>query len=343
MDRRLFHPHELSRSIACVHASTTIERMHRNNPTTRQLPGPLDLDRDALAAAVHAGRPFAARDALDRRVLSRHGLATRFTALHPGVYIASYARPTVADRIDAAALWAPADAVLAGWAVAHLHGEKWYSPRECARVIDVHSPRPLRATPGIRVRRTSRAVPEADLRGIAGIRTTCAARAAVDIARWTRGADAKVCAVDSVCNSSGIGLDDVAAAAGRMVGQHGVKSAATLLRLCDPLAQSPQESLLRLSVARSDLPTPTSQLEIYNEYQQKVATADLGYEREMVAIFYDGRHHGREEQWTYDLQVTAILTDMGWQVVRVATGMTPGIVIRHIRAALERSRRHLGY
>ncbi|WP_299021971.1 hypothetical protein [uncultured Dietzia sp.] len=315
--------------------------MHRVTPAIPPLPGP--LDRDALAAAVHAGRPFAARDALDCRVLTRHGLASRFRVLHPGVYIANHARPTTRDRVDAAALWAPADAVLAGWAVAHLHGEKWFSDRECARAIDVYSQRPLRATPGIRVRRTSREVPGVDLRRVAGIPVTSPARAAVDIARWTRGADERVCAVDSVCNSSRTGLDLLAAAAGRMVGQHGVKAATALLPLCDPLADSPQESLLRLSIARSDLPTPTSQLEIYNEYRQKVATADLGYQREMVAIFYDGRHHGRDEQWTYDLQVTAILTDMGWQVVRVARGMSPGIVIHHIRAALERSRLRLGY
>lgn len=315
--------------------------MHRDRPTAQLHSGPLKLDE--LAAAVHAGRPFAAGEALRRGVLTRHGLSSGYTALHPGVYIANHARPSVRDHIAAAALWAPADAVLAGWAVAHLYGERWYSSRKCARAIDLFSQRPLRPTPGIRVHRTSRAVPEVDRRRFAGIPTTSPARAAVDIARWTRGADEKVCAVDSVCNASGASLDDLAAVAGRMVGQHGIKTTGRILGLCDPLAQSPQESLLRLSVARSDLPTPTSQLEIYNEYHQKVATADLGYLREMVAIFYDGRHHGRAEQWTYDLQVTAILTDMGWQVVRVATGMTSGIVLQHIRAALERSRRQLGY
>ena len=319
----------------------------RTSPPHTSLPGPHDID--ALARAVHGGRPFRSADALDSRVLTRHALSRGFVAVNPGVYISRHAVLTPRHRIDAAALWAPPDAVLAGWAVAHLHGEKWFSARACDRTIDVYSRRPLRPTPGIRIHRTPRPVPEADLARIAGIPVTSPARAAIDIARWTAGTagtsgtDQRVCAVDSVCNSSRISLTSLVDAAGRMDGQHGVASVMGILPLCDPLSQSPQESLLRLSVARSDLPTPTSQLVILNEYGQKVATADLGYEREMVAIFYDGSHHGREEQWTYDLQVTAILTDMGWEVVRVARGMSPGIVIQHIRAALERNRRRLGY
>lgn len=297
------------------------------------------IDADAFAAAVAAGRPFIAKAALEHEIISRYALKTRFHALHPGVYIADHARPHIRDRIRAAGLWAPSDATIAGWAAANLFGEEWYSDRYCARVVDLFSPRPLRPAHGVRVHVTTRAVPSVDRRKLGGLMLTSSARAAVDVARWTRGHDLKICAVDSICNSSKATLTDVAETAGRMTGQHGVREVTALLPKCDPQAQSPQETETRLRISRSDLPTPTSQLVIVNEYGQKVATADLGYEAEKVAIFYDGRGHSREAQWLYDVQVNAELADLGWEVVRLATGMLAGSAVHHIERALERSRR----
>lgn len=173
----------------------------------------------------------------------------------------------------------------------------------------------------------------------AGLTVTTAARAAVDVARWTRGRDLRVCAVDSVCNASKTTLPEVAAAANRMTGQHGIKSVLAMLPDCDPGADSPQESMLRLSIERSDLPKPVSQLAIHNEYGQKVATADLAYEREKVAIFYDGAGHGRSDQWRFDAEVNAELADLGWEVVRVVSGVAPAVVLHRIARALERGRR----
>lgn len=297
------------------------------------------VDPDAFAAAITAGRPFVAKAALDHKIISRHALTTRFRALHPGVYIAGHAHPGIRDRIRAAGLWAPQDATLAGWAAAHLFGEQWYSTRHCARVIDLISSRPLRPTAGIRVHRTTRILPAVDQVMLGGLAVTRPARAAVDVARWTRGRDRKICAIDSICNSTKTTLDDIEAAAGRMAGQHGVREVTALLPQCDPEAQSPQETETRLRIARSDLPTPTSQVVILNEYGQKVATADLAYEAEMVAIFYDGRGHSREAQWLYDVQINAELADLGWEVVRLAKGMLAGSAVHHIERALERRRR----
>lgn len=314
--------------------STPLGRCSDRNPRESAA-----IDLDAFAAAVGAGRPFVAKAALEHRIISRHALKKRFRALHPGVYIADTASPGVRDRIRAAGLWAPPDATIAGWAAAHLFGEQWYSRRYCSHTVDIFSPRALRSTAGVRVHATNRTVPDADRRMFGGLTTTSPARAAVDIARWTHAHDLKVCAVDSVCNSSRITLRDVAIAADRMAGQHGVRAVAALLPSCDALAQSPQETQMRLRIARSDLPTPTSQLKIFNEFGQKVATADLGYEDEKVAIFYDGRGHSREDQWLYDVQINAELADLGWEVVRIAAGMLAGSALLHIDRALGRSRR----
>ncbi len=303
---------------------------------------PPAVDLDVFASAIEAGRPFVARAALEHKLVTRHALSKRFRMLHPGVYVAGDAVLGTRDRIRAAGLWAPADATIAGWAAAHLFGEQWYSHRYCARTVDVYSPRSLRPTDGVRVHATARTIPSIDLRKLGGLTTTGPARAAVDAARWMPAGDSRICAVDSICNSSKITLADVADAAGRMAGQHGVGDVTALLPNCDPEAQSPQESELRLRIARSELPVPKSQVQIFNEYGQKVATADLAYEEEKVAIFYDGRWHSREEQWLFDIHVNASLADLGWEVVRIARGMLAGTGLEHIVRALERSRRKHG-
>lgn len=315
------------------------ESKQRCNRSDRDNRSRTAVDTDAFAAAIATGRPFVASAALGHGIVTRYALKTRFRRLHPDVYVAADKQLATRDRIRAAGLWAPPDATITGWAAAHLYGEEWYSARHCAHVIDVHSPRPVRPADGVRVHASSRAIPTADRWKLGGLWVVAPVRAAVDVARWTRGHDLKICAIDSICNSASISLPAVEDAAGRMVGQHGVRAVADLLPHCDPDAQSPQETETRLRIARSGLPKPTSQLEIFNEYGQKVATADLGYKAEKVAIFYDGRGHSREAQWLYDVQINAELADLGWEVVRLAKGMLAGSAVHHIERALDRSRR----
>jgi hypothetical protein len=296
------------------------------------------VDLDAFESAVAGGKPFRGKAALECGIVSRHALSSRFRLLLPGVYIAAEAQPGTRDRIRAVSLWAPSDTVLAGWAAAKLHKEKWYSDRRCAVAVDLYSPRPLRPTPGIRVHRSGRMPPPGDQSVVDGFTVTGAARTAVDVGRWTRGRDERICAIDAVCNGSGTGLDEVADAAGRMVGQHGVKSVLGLLAHCDAGADSPQETMVRLWLERSHLPKPATQLAIHNRYEQKVATADLAFEREKVAVFYDGEVHRRPEQALFDDHVDAELRDMGWEVVRVVAGMLPRVVVDWIARAYERNR-----
>lgn len=292
-----------------------------------------------LAEAVASGGPFESRAALNSGLVTRHSLATRFTTIVPGVYMKADAAPTQWQRITAVSMWAPDDAVICGWAAAHLHGEHWYSTETRHQRIDLYSDLAPRAPAMVCRRRNRRPIPAEDLVVVSDIRVTAPARTAVDVARWTRGHERVVCAIDSVCNATGTPVEAVAAAAGRMAGLHGVKRVLDALSDCDAHADSPQESLLRLRIARSSLPQPTSQLVIRDESGRKVATADLGYERERVAIFYDGHVHGGADQWRWDLRVNARLADLGWQVVRVTRGMSADESIRHIACARERADR----
>lgn len=296
---------------------------------------------DSLADAVAGGKPFAGRQALENGLVTRYELRSRFTAIIPGVYAAKGAQLTRWDRVRAVAIWAPADAVIGGWTAGYLHGEQWFSHEKGRSVIDVFTSAEPRVPRGVRERRLRQPIPSVDVCELGGVRVTSPARTAVDVGRWARGAELSICTVDSLCNSTDTSLRMVADAAARMPGQHGVSRVVRLLDSCDELAQSPQESLLRLRMESSTLPSPTSQHEIFDRAGRLVTVADLAYAREKVAIFYDGRHHGDPEQWRRDIRINAKLADLGWQVVRVAKGMTPDEVIRHIEHALVRARREL--
>lgn len=292
----------------------------------------------SLADAVAVGRPFAASQALEAGLVTRYALRPEFKMIVPGVYAVKGTQLSRWDFIRAVGIWAPADAVVGGWSAAFLHGEHWFSTEQGRGVVDIFSSVEPRVPVGVRERRLRQPIASADVCEIGGIRVTAPARTAVDVARWTAGADRKICAVDSVCFATHTGLHAVADAASRMPGQHGVSRVVRLLDSCDADAHSPQESLLRLRIERSSLPQPTSQFEIVEPSGKLVTVADLAYAREKVAIFYDGKHHGDPEQWRRDIRINARLADLGWQVVRVAKGMTPEEVLSHIASALTRAR-----
>ncbi|MFN3340165.1 MAG: endonuclease domain-containing protein [Dietzia sp.] len=169
---------------------------------------------------------------------------------------------------------------------------------------------------------------------------TSAARTAIDVARWEDDDETAIAKIDSVCNRSRIDVCEVGALATDLRGLHGLQRVRRLLQWCDQRADSPPETRLRLLIVRSELPDPIPQVEIYNEYGAKVATADLAYEIEKVAIFYDGDIHRGRSTWEYDARVNAELPELGWQVVRVTGPMlrNPRAVLRQIGAALERGR-----
>src|SRR5699024_1799336 len=84
---------------------------------------------------------------------------------------------------------------------------------------------------------------------------------------------------------------------------------------------------------------PTSHVAVLLPSVDLVTAADLANIRDKVAIFYDGKHHGDPGQCRRDIRINARLADLGWQVARIAQGMSVNEVIRHIELALARARR----
>lgn len=147
---------------------------------------------------------------------------------------------------------------------------------------------------------------------------------------------------------------------------HGVSRALSRLARCDPRADSPPETRLRLALARHGLPTPDLQFSIFDDVSdglvhghrqgpaggngtsfgdgqvrgdgRLLATADLGFRWCRVALFYDGRQYHGGEQGDYDAFATARMTELGWEVMRITDRMAAAeaALMRQIGGAIRR-------
>lgn len=90
--------------------------------------------------------PFIGSEAIATGRLTPYALRSRFTAMHPDVYLPNDAEISAVIRAKAAWLWSRRRAVIAGQSAAALHGAKWVDRRAPAQLIydNRHPPRGIR-------------------------------------------------------------------------------------------------------------------------------------------------------------------------------------------------------
>ena len=290
-----------------------------------------------LVAAVFGGRPFRGAAALESGVLTRRELFTGFTRIFPGIYAVTGELDAVA-RVRAAWLWAPAGSAVCGFAAAAAHGERYFAAEAVRHSIEILSSSRPKPPPGIRIRIARRCGPGVDSNAVGGMAVTSPARTAVDLLRWVDDDENAIAAADSLCNATRTRLPDVAAIALGMRPAHGVTRALSRLSRCDPRADSPPETRLRLAMVRHGFASPDLQFRIFDENGRLLATPDLGYRWCRVALFYDGRLFHRGEQSDYDAYATARLVELGWEVMRVTDRMltSEAALMRQIAGSIRR-------
>lgn len=114
--------------------------------------------------------------------------------------------------------------------------------------------------------------------------------------------------------------------------------ARTLLRAG---TDSPKETELRLLLLRHGLPEPGINVPMFDETGRWLQDPDMSYQKQKIAIQYDGGHHATPAQRRSDIFRDEDARDAGWRVVVLtqwhltpfAPGMEPSAVTR-IRAAL---------
>jgi hypothetical protein len=127
--------------------------------------------------------------------------------------------------------------------------------------------------------------------------------------------DAAVVAVDQLIATGAVDLAGVRRHAALARGP-GSARARMVAALADGLAESPQETRLRLLVGRSSLPSPVAQYTVRDD-GRFVARVDFAWPEQKVALEYDGLWHAEAGQFARDRQRLNRLQAAGWRVVFV--------------------------
>lgn len=245
-------------------------------------------------------------------------------ALRDGVLVQPW-RGVVVDGHDALApvthaaaalLHCGPDAVLSHATAAALHGCDAASTH--AVHVTVPYPSKVRSKAGLIVHHGDiRAV---DVTKMHGLRAVELDHAVAEVLCGTKRWRALACLDQALAASPEGGEQFFRAAVGERLDERdssrGVRVAASLLRLGDRGAESPQESRMRLVVVDAGLPVPVTQYPIVDLRGVVRYRLDLGWEAPRIGLEYDGveAHEGREE---YDAARDQALAARGWLIIRV--------------------------
>lgn len=187
------------------------------------------------------------------------------------------------------------------------------------------------AVPGVRVTRRSLSPEDATVRR--GVAVTTPLRTALDLGRLQPVDDA-VIALDRFLSTGLVFLDEVRGAAELATGRD-CRRIRAAVDLADGLAESPQETRLRLLIHRAGLPRPIAQYRIRVD-GRLVARADFAWPELRLALEYDGAWHGEPSQFRRDRQRLNRLTAAGWRVIFVTAAdlRDPVALIARIAQAL---------
>jgi hypothetical protein len=122
--------------------------------------------------------------------------------------------------------------------------------------------------------------------------------------------------LDQLVHARVVDLSAVRAAVNALPRCRGSRVAREVVALADGLAESPQETRLRLVIAAGDLPHPVAQHEVWDG-GHFVARLDVAWVAHRLALEYDGLWHAEAGQFQRHRQRLNRFTAAGWRVVFV--------------------------
>lgn len=234
----------------------------------------------------------------------------RFRRLFPDIYVSALAEIDLALRSRAAYLLVEGHGgVVGGHSAAELLGASCGPENAPAEVVP---PGRMRAHSGLRVREEQLAAD--DITWIDDVAMTTPLRTAYDLARRRSIVEAVV-AVDALTHAFPFAPQDLIAFSYHHLGARGSARLPEVVRLANPLAESPMETRIRLAILFDGLPMPVLQHPV-GPY-----LLDLAYPEIRLGIEYDGREHLKPERALRDLDRQAYLTANGWgSILRFRAG-----------------------
>ncbi len=200
--------------------------------------------------------------------------------------------------------------------------------------VEVVVPPGTRWTPGPGVVVRSAPLEGDVVRSGSWMRWTGRVRTAVDLVRRD-GSDEAVVLLDRLVCARVVDLDAVRAAVGALPRCRGSAHARRAACLADGLAESPQETRLRLLLHRSGLPLPVAQYEVRCD-GRFVARVDFAWPGRRLALEYDGAWHGAPDQLPRDRRRMNGLMAAGWRAHFVTKGdlRRPDVLLADLGRAL---------
>jgi AbiEi antitoxin C-terminal domain len=294
-------------------------------------PQPLRVPPTAAVPPYLRKRPFRGSAAVRDGLLTPAQLRTNvWRRLFPGVYVHRDVAVTHGLLAFVAATIVVPQSVVTGASAAVLWGVPLAGPTDDVELTVPPGRHAVRVA-GVRVRRAR--LPAAELRRHGAVPLLSPEATALELAGRTPLEDA-VIAVDRLTAHGPADLLRVRGLADSASGA-GSRRARAACALADGLAESPQETRLRLLVGSSELPPPVAQFRVYDS-ARFVARVDFAWPEQQVALEYDGLWHGDPAQFARDRQRLNGLSAAGWRVVFVTAADLhhPGQLIARIAGAL---------
>ncbi|RZU32832.1 hypothetical protein [Blastococcus saxobsidens] len=294
------------------------------------------MTRTPTRPAQLRGKLFRGSEQVGAGILTPGQLrSSAWRRLFPDVYACATPPVTHHRRARAVARLLLPGAVLSGRSAAVLWGvdaAERDDPVECT----LSPTRRAGAVQGVHV--TRRHLPDDEMVRRHGVLVTTPMRTGLDLAR-IQPPDEAVVHLDRFLRSGLITLAGLRSAAAATTGP-GCRAIRRAVDRADGLAQSPQETRLRLLLHRSTLPRPLAQHVVHDADGRFVAQIDLGWPEQRVALEYDGVWHGEAQQVGKDRQRLNRLTAAGWTVIFVTAAdlHDPVALVARVRAALEAPR-----
>lgn len=122
-----------------------------------------------------------------------------------------------------------------------------------------------------------------------------------------------------------------------LAGRPGSKKATAAMKWVRSGTDSLYETRTRLMLVHAGLPEPTVNCEVRCLAAGRLFHVDLGYEKEKVAVEYDGAVHvGDRAQMVIDANRRRLLQDEGWLIITVTAEQlrAPDQIVRSVESAL---------
>ena len=238
--------------------------------------------------------------------------------------------------IAGAVLLLPPDAAIAGRSAAILWGAAEITAVDRVEVV---SPTQFGPVQGLSIRIGTINRSEIDVHR--GVRVTSSVHTAWDLARFRPMMEA-VQWIDSLARVRRVGRSELIAHGKQHMGARAVRRAAATLRFCDPRAESPPESVLRINLHLDGVQViPQFWVMVGNQF---VARVDLAVPEIKLAIEYDGQWHADHHQLGRDRARVWLLNQAGWYVFQVTKEdmRNIGNLLQEIRSVVDRLKRSRG-